>query len=175
MRFISVFSFLLLHLIGPSHSSPRRCERDCGNICNRVQCPSAYKCHVDYCNNCIATCVPDTTCKRFTNCPASFEPVCATNGRTYYSSCHLDIERCTSPHLQVRYKGSCIKYGEFAIVTPRKRLCGQGRPVCPRVYRPVCGTDDVVYQNKCFLKYERRCKDRSVWLRHKGVCAGHEY
>ncbi|XP_068215109.1 serine protease inhibitor dipetalogastin-like [Palaemon carinicauda] len=41
------------------------------------------------------------------SCPTSYQPFCATNGRTYDNKCKLSIATCLDPAVKERYEGVC--------------------------------------------------------------------
>uniref|UniRef100_A0A1L8DP32 Putative kazal-type serine protease inhibitor-like protein n=1 Tax=Nyssomyia neivai TaxID=330878 RepID=A0A1L8DP32_9DIPT len=44
---------------------------------------------------------------------------------------------------------------------------------CPRIYLPVCGSDDVTYSNKCeFECVAKSAKGRSLSIKREGRCDG---
>ncbi|XP_028633074.1 serine protease inhibitor Kazal-type 1 [Grammomys surdaster] len=57
-----------------------------------------------------------------------------------------------------------------ATVTVRKANCDATTTGCPKVYDPVCGTDDTTYSNECILCFENRKRLKPVLIQKSGVC-----
>ncbi|XP_035622629.1 trypsin inhibitor ClTI-1-like [Oncorhynchus keta] len=43
-------------------------------------------------------------------------------------------------------------------------------PMCPRNYKPVCGSDGTNYSNECMLCFENMEQKSNVHIRSKGAC-----
>jgi len=128
------------------------CARFCGNPCALMRCSRNTKCVVDYCGDCSASCKPIKKCPDV--CPAVFDPVCGSDGKTYSSNCHLGIAICKGSSVRFRHDGPC------------KKVCNG---VCPEIYKPVCGSNGQTYSNTCFLKFAQ-CKYKNVKFSHNGPC-----
>ncbi|KAJ3116169.1 hypothetical protein HDU96_010278 [Phlyctochytrium bullatum] len=84
-------------------------------------------------------------------CPATFDPICASDNRTYRNPCEFESAACAAPGLQLVLKGIC----------PARPRCDR---ICPKIYLPVCGTDGVSYDNRCLLGV-RRCETGNKGLK----------
>lgn len=73
------------------------------------------------------------------DCLARYNPVCASNGVTYMNLCIL--KECTN--VQRISSGAC---GATNFVPPTMEI---SCPCTPFSFQPVCGQDNVTYQNKC--------------------------
>lgn len=80
------------------------------------------------------------------NCPFNYKPICGSDGRWHPSECELKLSACR--------KGTTIK----RIKKKSKKVCGKRCVAyCPPYESPVCGTDNVTYQNECKL-HKMNCK-----------------
>ena len=43
---------------------------------------------------------------------------------------------------------------------------------CPRILRPVCGSDGITYVNRCLMKLANCKTGRVISIRHRGKCRG---
>ena len=41
---------------------------------------------------------------------------------------------------------------------------------CPRIYRPVCGSDGKTYPNECVLKVNACVNEENITVVHEGFC-----
>ena len=62
-------------------------------------------------------------------------------------------------NVAVLYKGECGKL--------EKQEC---QLMCPRNFRPVCGSDGQTYSNECQLKSQACLAKKSVRVAHDGAC-----
>ncbi|XP_032503144.1 agrin isoform X2 [Phocoena sinus] len=119
----------------------------------------------DRCGQCRfgALCEAETgRCVCPSECVASAQPVCGSDGRTYASECELHVHACTRQiGLHVASAGPCETCGDT--VCAFGAVCSAGRCVCPRCERPppgpVCGSDGVTYRSSCELR-EAACQQQ---------------
>eukprot|EP00918_Siedleckia_nematoides_P098532 GHVU01215584.1.p1 GENE.GHVU01215584.1~~GHVU01215584.1.p1 ORF type:complete len:252 (-),score=9.59 GHVU01215584.1:550-1305(-) len=74
-------------------------------------------------------------------CPAGYSPICASNGEVYPNRCRLEIAQCEDPdvfELDEKYYNCRATY----------EMSGQ----CPGIINPTCGSDGILYQNRCIFK-----------------------
>ncbi|XP_052572618.1 agrin isoform X2 [Peromyscus californicus insignis] len=95
-------------------------------------------------------------------CVASAQPVCGSDGRTYASECELHVHACTHQiSLHVASAGHCQTCGDT--VCAFGAVCSAGQCVCPRCEHPppspVCGSDGVTYPSACELR-EAACQQQ---------------
>jgi hypothetical protein len=94
--------------------------------------------------------------------------VCGTDNVTYSNSCILDIAACKAKAdgsvIETAYHGGCSKENGTEKCTA----------VCPEIYNPVCGTDEITYSNDCELE-KADCKARAdgtyIMRARKGECS----
>ncbi|KAG0723956.1 Serine protease inhibitor dipetalogastin [Chionoecetes opilio] len=100
-------------------------------------------------------------------CPDRSRPVCGTNKIVYRNVCFLKRAACTTlPNLRKKNDGPC------AIQRPRPSSgC---RQECTKIYLPVCGSDNVTYNNNCLLRLascENTQKNRpEIEVRYENAC-----
>ncbi|XP_035966069.1 agrin isoform X8 [Halichoerus grypus] len=120
----------------------------------------------DRCGQCRfgALCEAETgRCVCPSECVASAQPVCGSDGHTYASECELHVHACTQQiSLHVVSAGHCQACGDT--VCAFGAVCSAGRCVCPRCERPppgpVCGSDGVTYDSACHLR-EAACRQQT--------------
>ncbi|XP_071109971.1 agrin-like isoform X3 [Haliotis cracherodii] len=162
--------------------------------CEGFRCEEPEVCHLDKQRKPICRC-------NF-QCADVFEPVCATNGRTYSNKCLLRREACKArKDIDVLYSGECtpginvISPGAVQdeyktdVTNPCDKIrCGdeeecsvdrQGRascvcpPPCQPVVRQVCGNDSTTYDSECELRRQSCAQKVYVVVVHTGPC-GHD-
>ncbi|KAG0728646.1 Agrin [Chionoecetes opilio] len=152
--------------------------------CEDVTCPERQSCQLG------AERKPECRCNDV--CATEFAPVCATDGKTYTNECVMKVEACKARKtLSIMYHGSCT-----VVLNPCSELtCLPGEecsvdvygiarcecpPKCEPVMRPVCGSDDLTYDNLCDLNRAVCVKQTDIVVSYVGVCgeegpcAGHK-
>ncbi|XP_077464998.1 uncharacterized protein LOC144082058 isoform X2 [Stigmatopora argus] len=154
------------------------CKSYAGQFCHKIYKPVCGSDGVTYDNECFlclenrvhnkklmvehkGECKTDDACKSYGQfCPEIYDPVCASDGRTYDNECFLCLEnRVHNKKLTVEHKGEC-----------KSDACKSYGLFCPKKYDPVCGSDGVTYDNECFLCKENRVHNKKLTVKHKGEC-----
>ncbi|KAJ8039242.1 Protein AMBP [Holothuria leucospilota] len=79
----------------------------CTHLCDLTACPFAKKCEI---MNSVATCI----CRVLSDCEDSSlsvsSRVCGSNGKTYLSYCHLEVESCQNENQNIVFvhDGTCV-------------------------------------------------------------------
>ncbi|ETE56551.1 hypothetical protein L345_17738, partial [Ophiophagus hannah] len=77
--------------------------------------------------------------------------------------------RLTGNHITIIHQGQCEQVGQQS---PQVDICSSPQLLsgCPRIYHPLCGTDNVTYPNICQFCKARRESGRNLQILHKGQC-----
>ncbi|XP_038222561.1 serine protease inhibitor dipetalogastin-like [Zerene cesonia] len=101
------------------------------------------------------------TGERLCACPANFDPVCGSDGKTYPNECSLS---CT-PNVAVQSRGLCrVKREEIQVASLNLPKCE-----CSSESSPVCGNDGLTYQSPCLLNCGK-AYNFNLQLEHDGPC-----
>lgn len=93
-------------------------------------------------------------------CPATYKPVCGSNGRLYENECLMRYALCKS--------GKAITATRQAKVTGDN--CKKCHHACPRIYEPVCSQTGKSFNNDCLIK-SYTCEHEVAMISvYKGKC-----
>ncbi|KAJ0402866.1 hypothetical protein P43SY_000480 [Pythium insidiosum] len=110
---------------------------------------------------------PSASC--FIMCPDVMQPVCGSDEITYKNACEFDVAKCklddAGKDLFIKHEGVCRREAVKAAAT-----CNT---VCADVFAPVCGSNDVTYNNDCDFGVAK-CKlgdaGKDLTIKHDGEC-----
>jgi hypothetical protein len=163
-----------LHRAGQSMQFVGECAGETCTSDNRMSCPGGYFCN-GYCGESEGWCEPlpdGCVMESICGCDSIGNPV------TYPSMCDMAANLGWFAYVGDCGVGSCLENDPEGVCGPgsfcegMEGQCGSGlrgrcadRPAtCEGVIDPVCGCDDVTYNNDC----ERQVA--GVWLAHAGPC-----
>ncbi|KAF7268359.1 hypothetical protein GWI33_018509 [Rhynchophorus ferrugineus] len=155
---------------------------NCQSSCDRIRCPEGKTCLLD--QNLTPHCVHCPK-KKCSSGPKQ-KQVCAINGLTYKSTCHLREAACRAGKaIPVAYKGPCkenatcddifCQDGQHCLndlhigSSPRCVTCMVScRP--KYLQGPVCGSNNNTYQTWCHLMQDACTKGYVIETKHSGKC-----
>uniref|UniRef100_A0A8C5SY80 Agrin n=1 Tax=Laticauda laticaudata TaxID=8630 RepID=A0A8C5SY80_LATLA len=156
-----------------TYSNP--CELDAMACALRKEIHVKHKGPCDRCRKCQfgAICEAETgRCVCPTECVASSQLVCGTDGNTYGSECELHVQSCIQQvSIEVAAQGSCTC---GAIVCSFGAKCVDGQCLCPPCEQQplsrVCGSNGVTYSNECELRLVACQQKEELEVEKRGPC-----
>lgn len=118
-------------------------------------------------------------------CPIKYEPVCASNGQTYESSCELNCVRRANPSIYQTSPGPCRapptrgtpndnRYSPdssrgYPSMQNNNQYTASQPCNCVLVFEPICGSDGKTYVNSCGFNCALR-ENANLRIAYDGTC-----
>ncbi|XP_027634666.2 ovoinhibitor-like isoform X1 [Falco biarmicus] len=106
-------------------------------------------------------------------CPRNLKPVCGTDGVTYSNDCGICFHnKQHRASVEKAHDGECkLKPIAVDCTTYRSTVVGDHVLVaCPRILKPVCGSDSLTYDNECGICAYNAEHHTNVSKMHDGEC-----
>ncbi|CAL4084615.1 unnamed protein product, partial [Meganyctiphanes norvegica] len=142
--------------------------------CTSRRCPEKQTCQLDRDRQPVCSCNDD--------CDKDFNPVCASDGKTYMNECIMKVENCKNrKQVAIIYRGACDQGvnpclevsclpGEECTIDVRGIARCECPGACEPVVRPVCASDHNTYDNTCELQRHVCVKQQDIAVSYVGVC-----
>ncbi|XP_072050388.1 uncharacterized protein [Amphiura filiformis] len=127
---------------------------------NKASCEQEDEITIAYTGECTEPGPDVFECPEF--CTSLYDPVCGSNGVTYGNECELTKAACLDGiDVMEEFKGRCEDGTEPASECPE---------FCMSFYDPVCGSDDVTYNNDCEMKKAACLAETNITEAWRGSC-----
>ncbi|XP_074605598.1 agrin-like isoform X2 [Brevipalpus obovatus] len=145
--------------------------------CKDIICPADQICQLDDDRRPSCSCNKSCSLKRDTN----ITTICASDGQIYSNECSMQWQSCQSKFkLRAMERSYCTKGNHPC----NKMSCHHGSkcrvdeigvarcecPICPAIYRPVCGSNRVTYDSVCHIIRESCQKQINLTISYHNQC-----
>ncbi|CAG5128381.1 unnamed protein product, partial [Candidula unifasciata] len=143
------------------------------NPCNQLRCGPEEECSIDRTGKAACICPPV--------CEPVLRRVCGNDSTTYDNECELRRRSCQEKvYVVVKHPGHCgpdyicqnhfCDYGAVCTEHNGKPVCQC--PQCTEEYSPVCGENNITYENECKLRQENCQREENIKIKKQGSCDG---
>merc|ERR1712062_209585 len=116
----------------------------------------------------------DEKCKQVCTYSNDDLPVCGDDGVMYPNECAFDIAVCKNSELRMLGDGKCEEMESGDKSDDSNKFDDDSKDDCPMVcnkmYKPVCGTDQKTYSNKCMMDVAACEEERWIDVMHWEAC-----
>ncbi|XP_021386392.1 ovoinhibitor [Lonchura striata] len=106
-------------------------------------------------------------------CPRDLKPVCGTDGNTYSNDCGICLYNAEhSASVEKEHDGECDPKPVVVDCSNYRKTVGDDHVLvaCPRILKPVCGSDSFTYDNDCGICAYNAEHDSNITKMHDGPC-----
>ncbi|KFW11313.1 Ovoinhibitor, partial [Eurypyga helias] len=106
-------------------------------------------------------------------CPRNLQPVCGTDGTTYSNECGICLHnREYRANVKKAHDGECEPKTVTIDCSRYQRTLADGHVMvaCPRILKPVCGSDSFTYDNECGICAYNAEHHSNISKKYDGEC-----